>query len=922
VILTKLFGIKNYTKQNILRISPLSKTITIIDTFGFLFRSFYALPPLTNKEGFPTGLLTGFTNFIASIEKEHNTDYIVFALDLKGPTFRNEIDPEYKANRQPPPEELVQQLPIAIQWVEQMGFATVSKQGFEADDMIASVAKMAKEQGMNVRIVSHDKDLYQMIDDGKIVVIDAVKRKSIDEAACIEKYGIRPNQFTDYQSLLGDSADNVPGVKGVGKVTAQKLLNQFDTLQGIYDNIDEVKPAGVQNKLRTFEADAWRSQKLVTLVDDIFENIDFSSYILPSQNPFLGIVDDLHKYELNGVLRQLKAKGMIANIQPSKKEEKQEAPRENFDYVLLDSEAKLFDVIKQIPKESLVALDTETTGLDASKDSLVGFSFAFDETKAYYVPLAHFYLGVGEQISKEVGVRALRELLSFNIVGHNMKFDLKFLLPYLGIKSYKVYADTMLLAWLVNSEKPVGLDKLSLLYFNHTMIAFKETVKKGENFSSVALEEAANYAAEDALITFKLYDKLMKQLDLQDASHLKDEANEVEFPFIETLIEMENEGIQVDTDFLENFKGETEILLDELRQKIYTLAGGEFNINSTKQLGVVLFETLELPVGKKTKTGYSTDEKVLNGLYDKHEIIPALLHYREVFKLYSTYITPLLELGLANEDRRIHTSFLQTGTATGRLSSKNPNLQNIPVRSPMGAKIREAFVASKGKMLIGIDYSQIELRLLAHFSMDATLMDAFAHDKDIHRQTAVAIFGEEEADAKRSIAKTVNFGLLYGMGPKKLSVDIGVTTKEAKVIIEAYFENFPTVKTFLRSIADGAKEIGYVETLLRRRRYFNFESAPPMMKAAYERESVNTVFQGSAADLIKLSMNKISEVIKTEQLKAKMLLQIHDELIFEVNENEAEVLAEKFKTIMEGIFELKVPLRSSVNIGTSWAELK
>ena len=900
----------------------MSKTITIIDTFGFLFRSFYALPPLVNKDGFPTGLLTGFANFIASVEKEHNTDYIVFALDMKGPTFRNEIDPQYKAHRPPAPEELLAQLPIAISWIEKMGFATISQTGYEADDMIASVTRLAKEQGMMVRIISHDKDLYQMIDDGKIVVVDAIKRKEVDEAACLEKYGIRPNQFTDYQSLLGDSADNVPGVKGIGKVTAEKLLNQFDTLQGIYDNIDEVTPAGVQKKLREFEKDAWRSQKLVTLVDDIFEELDFSRYIVTYENPFVGIVDDLHKYELNGILRQLKAKGMIDDIQAKKVEVKPALPREIFEYVLLDSEKKLIDVIKSIPKDSIVALDTETTGLDSNKDSLVGFSFAYTAKTGYYVPLAHAYLGVGDQVCKEIGVRALRELLDFKIVGHNLKFDLKFICPYLGIKAYSPYADSMLLAWLVNSEKPVGLDKQADLYFKHNMISFSDTVKKGENFSSVDLEDATNYAAEDALFTFKLYHRLIEQLKLQDAQHLIAEAKEVEFPFIQTLIEMEEAGIKIDTDFLESFKAETEILLDELRKKIYELAGGEFNINSTKQLGVILFETLELPVGKKTKTGYSTDEKVLNSLYDAHAIIPALLDYREVFKLYSTYIDPLLTLGLENEDKRVHTSFLQTGTATGRLSSKNPNLQNIPVRSPMGAKIRKAFIAEEGKTLIGIDYSQIELRLLAHFSQDKTLMDAFAQDKDIHRQTAAAIFGEELADAKRNVAKTVNFGLLYGMGPKKLSVDVGVSTKEAKEIIEAYFENFPTVKTFLRGIADKAKEIGYVETLLRRRRYFDFNSAPPMMIAAYERESVNTVFQGSAADLIKLSMNAISQLIKKEKLHARMLLQIHDELIFEVDEAEAETLAETFKNVMEGIYTINVPLRSSVNIGKNWGELK
>jgi DNA polymerase-1 len=901
----------------------LPKTITIIDTFGFLFRSFYALPPLKNKDGFPTGLLTGFINFIASIEKEHNTDYIVFALDMKGPTFRNEIDTEYKANRPLPPEELLTQLPIAIEWVEQMGFATVCEAGYEADDIIASVAKLAKEQGMNVRIVSHDKDLYQMIDDGKVVVVDAIKRKDIDEAACIEKYGIHPNQFTDYQSLLGDSADNVPGVKGIGKVTAEKLLKEFKTLQGIYDRIDEVKPAGVQNKLRTYEADAWRSQKLVTLVDNIYETLDFDRFILSyEKNPFMGILDDLHRYELNGILRQLKAKGLVEQNHVPATEEKPRPTAMELEYILLDTQEKLFGVIDKIPKESIVALDTETTGLDSREDRLVGFSFAYEDERGYYVPLAHSYLGVGDQVSKEIGVRALRALLEHKIIGHNLKFDLKFICPYLGIKSYTPYADTMIMAWLVNSEKPVGLDKLAELYFKHTMIAFKDTVKKGENFSSVQLEDASNYAAEDAVITFKLYDRLLLQLELQNAAHLISEAKEVEFPFIQTLIGMEEEGIRVDTDFLQAFKAETEGLLDELRKKIYALAGGEFNINSTQQLGVILFETLGLPSGKKTKTGYSTDEKVLSSLYDAHEIIPELLNYREIFKLYSTYIDPLLNLGLKSENRRIYTSFLQTGTATGRLSSKNPNLQNIPARSVMGAKIRHAFVASPGNKLIGIDYSQIELRLLAHFSQDKVLLDAFAHDKDIHRQTAAAIFGEELADAKRNIAKIVNFGLLYGMGPKKLSVDVGVSTKEAKEIIEAYFEKFPTVKTFLRSIADSAKEIGYVETLLKRRRYFDFESAPPMMKAAYERESVNTVFQGSAADLIKLAMNEISQVIKKEHLHAKMLLQIHDELIFEVKAEEAEALAKRFKEIMEGIFTLSVPLRSSVNIGDNWGELK
>ena len=396
----------------------------------------------------------------------------------------------------------------------------------------------------------------------------------------------------------------------------------------------------------------------------------------------------------------------------------------------------------------------------------------------------------------------------------------------------------------------------------------------------------------------------------------------MEFPFVQTLLRMEKEGIEVDSSFLEKFLVEVKDTIAELTKGIYELAGSEFNINSTKQLGVILFEHLELPVGKKTKTGYSTDEKVLRGLEGKHEIIPKLLEYREVYKLYSTYIEPLLKLSLESSNSRIHTSFVQTGTATGRLSSKNPNLQNIPARSKLGLKIREAFVAPEGKKLIGIDYSQIELRLLAHFSQDGVLVDAFNHDKDIHLQTAIALFGEEEASVKRSVAKTVNFGLLYGMGAKKLSDTLGITTKEAKEIIEKYFESFPTVRQYFRSIVDDSKEFGYVQTLLKRRRYFDYENATPMFKAAFERESVNSVFQGSASDLIKLSMNEIHNVIEKENLNAKMLLQIHDELIFEVNADEANALGNRFKEIMEGIMSLNIPLKASMNIGNHWGELK
>ncbi|WP_373035901.1 DNA polymerase I [Sulfurimonas sp.] len=904
----------------------MSKTVTIIDTFGFFFRSFYALPQhLKNKDGFPTGLLTGFTNFISTLQKQHDSDYLVFAIDSKGDTFRNEIDPNYKANRTAPPEELSMQLPIAIEWIDKMGYKTLGQVGFEADDIIATVVKYAKEKNYNVRVVSHDKDLYQLIDDGRVVVVDAIKRKSMDEDACFEKYGISPKQFIDYQSILGDSADNVPGIRGIGKVGAEKLLKEYGSLDAIYENIESIKGAN-QKKLIESKDNAYMSKKLVTLRDDVLDEFDFEEYKMDIEHPFLNIYDELVKYEQNAVLRALHAKNMISDEKKEEAEVKLKDVKEsnNLDFkaTLITDSKELDQILDTLTAQTVVAFDTETTGLDYEKDKLVGFSFCFNDSEAYYVPFAHNYLGVPEQISEQDAVVAIKKIFGSKTVGHNIKFDLHFVSRFLNEDSLNVYADSMILAWLINPESALSLDKLSEKLLEHTMVAFKETVKKGETFASVELEDAAKYAAEDAYITLKLFNLFNEKLRLQNAEHLIEESQKVEVPFIITLLDMEKAGIKVDAEFLEKFLVEVKETLSDLTKKIYELAGSEFNINSTKQLGVILFEHLGLPVGKKTKTGYSTDEKVLSSLKDKHEIISFLLEYREVYKLYSTYIEPLIKLSREDKDGRVHTSFVQTGTATGRLSSKNPNLQNIPARSALGLKIREAFVAPEGKKLIGIDYSQIELRLLAHFSQDSVLVDAFKENKDIHLQTAIALFGEDEAPNKRAIAKTVNFGLLYGMGQKKLSDTLGISTKEAKEIIEKYFESFSTVKTYFRAIVDSSKENGFIETLLKRRRYFDYENASPMFRAAYDRESVNSVFQGSVSDIIKLSMNKIAKVIKEEKLNAKILLQIHDELIFEVEAGEAQMLGERFQEMMETIYELNIPLKASLNIGDNWGQLK
>jgi DNA polymerase I len=894
----------------------MKKTITVIDTFGFLFRSYFALPPLKSKSGFPTGLLTGFMNFVANIGKDFQTDYIVFALDAKGNTFRHELYDNYKAQRPDVPEDLLKQLPIAISWIEKMGFKTAIRTGFEADDIVASIAHDAASKGLEVRIVSHDKDLYQLINDDTVYLFDPIKKVIINEDKCFEKYGVKPSQFTDYQSLLGDSADNIPGVKGIGAKTAEALIKEYGSLDNIYENIENIEKKRWKTLLEEGRELAFISKQLVTLHKEChcIDNLD--EFVLPKQNPILQIAEILHEYDMSRVLDRVSKDGMAYKTEIPVKKEK----NENYEFILLNDESKLSLVINSIPRDAIVAFDTETTDTDTKKAQIVGFSFSYEENKAYYVPISHFYLGAPVQISKEAAKNAIIQLNKYKLVLQNFKYDYEIIRNNFDLE-LKLYADTMILSWLLDSSEKVGLDYQVDKYFDHKMISFKDVVKKGEDFSNVDVNDACNYAAEDALMTLKLYKKQLEIFEKEENKDLLDIAFKYEFDFIYVLADMEKHGIKVDIDLLAQLKEDNNKYIQELTLEIYKLAGYEFNINSPKQLGELLFERLNLPTSKKTKTGYSTNEVVLHSLFDAHEIVPLLLKYREAYKLQSTYIEPLLDLGIKNSDNRIHTSFLQTGTATGRLSSKNPNLQNIPVRTDAGALIRSAFIPEEGYKLVGIDYSQIELRLLAHFSGDEALIEAFNNNLDIHHQTAVKIFGEEEAKEKRSIAKSINFGLLYGMGSKKLGDTLGIPAKEAKTYIESYFEVFKNVKDYLKSIEDFAHVNGYIKTLLKRKRVFDFDSANGMQKAAYLRESVNTLFQGSAADLIKLSMISIYNKYKNNE-NVRMLLQIHDELIFEIKEDIVEEITKDLENIMESIYELNVPLKVSKCIGNSWQELK
>lgn len=876
------------------------KTLSIIDTFGYFFRNFYAMPKLKSKDGKPSGVLLGFANLINQLYND-DSNYIIFALEGEGDKKRKDIASDYKANRKEIDIDLSLQIQIAIEWIKKMNLPYISINGYEADDAIASIKSIVKD--VNIRIVSVDKDLYQLID-SNTYIYDPIKKKSIYKEECFEKFGVYPEQFVDYQSLVGDSSDNVSGIKGIGTKTAQKLISNFNSLDGVYNNIPSLKnfltPKLISRMIEGKDS-AYQSKELVRLRDDLLDSFDLESTLKPATNPLFLIEDELKSYDIN-ILSKIKKDLHITKNKSLL----------NFECIKIVDTKELHKIIDSIDKNSIVAFDTETNSLDVKSSDIVGFSFAYSLDVGYYVPLNHFYLGVEEQISISDAKKALEKLFKHHIIGHNLKFDIAVIKRNFDLEITD-YSDTLILAWLENPSGVLNLDYQTKKNFDYVTTKFEDIVNKGDTFASVQIDIATKYGAQDSICSLALYHHFMNTLN----KNLLDIARNVEFPFIKVLIEMEGNGIGIDLDFFHQLKLELESKIKDISSKIYSIAGNEFNINSTRQLGDVLFNKFNLKKGRILKSGYSTDEKTLESLIDSHPIIPCILEHRELNKLLNTYVIPIINL---NINRRIYTSFMQTGTSTGRLSSRNPNLQNIPVKTSIGRRIRYGFIAREGYSLISADYSQIELRLLAHFSQDPNLLESFINDKDIHLETAIKIFGQDEAKEKRNIAKSINFGLIYGMGAKKLAQTLKISQSKSKEYIDSYFESFPTVRDYLQKEENFIFNNGYALTLLGRTRNFDFHNIAEYEKLAFLREGVNSIFQGSAADLIKLSMNKCFDRFKNRDIK--LLLQVHDELIFEVKDSEVDSASKEILEIMNNIYTLRVPLKCGISTGKRWSELK
>ena len=899
--------------------------IFIIDGSSYLYRAYHAMPPLTSSSGQPTGAIKGVTNMLMTLKKDSEGSPIIVVFDAKGKTFRNDIYKEYKANRPPMPDDLREQLKPLKEIVRAIGFPLIEIDGVEADDVIATLVKKAKEKNFKAVISSLDKDLMQLVEDPIATMMNTMTHQIFDENKVFEKFGVKPNQIRDMLALTGDASDNIPGVPKVGQKTAAKWLNEFGNLEEIKSNADGIKGVVGEN-LRNSLDDLDRNVELVSLKYDVELGVSFDNLLELNTN----------QEKLEDLFNELEFKMPKKDAVKTKAEDKdlneQKPPTDkkivNSNYETLLNKDDLEKWTKKLDAAKVFAIDTETDSLDTVSANLVGISLAVEEGSACYIPIGHKYEGCPNQLGLKEVVDVLGTAIEKNnhkAIGQNLKFDIPILSRH-GINLDNFFADTMLMSYVLNSTATRhGMDKLAEFYLNYSTVKYKDitgTASKQINFSAVEVDIASNYAAEDADITLRLFNRLNELL--KDKPTQIRLLKEIEYPLVHVLSNVEMNGAKVDKKKLANHSKELSKKIEDLSSQAFKIAGEEFNLDSPKQLLVVLYEKLKLPILKKTPKGQpSTNEETLQRLAEEYEIPKIILQYRTLAKLKSTYTDSLIKIENPITGR-IHTSYQQAVTSTGRLSSTEPNLQNIPIKTSEGRRIREAFIPEKGNVLISADYSQIELRIMAHLSKDKNLTHAFNNNLDVHSATAAEVFGvsldEVNQDQRRS-AKAINFGLMYGMSAFGLTRQLDIPRAEAQKYLDTYFERYTGVKDYMENIKAKAKEDMYVETIMGRRLYLNeINAANGLRRQAAERAAINAPLQGSAADIIKKAMIDINGFLNKEMPEVKMIMQVHDELIFETPKKiSAEVLL-TMKNMMEDAVKLDIPLIAEAAIGINWNE--
>ena len=884
--------------------------IFVIDGSSYLYRAFHAMPPLSTSTGQPTGAVKGVTNMLMNLKKDSEGSPIIVVFDAKGKTFRNDIYSEYKANRPPMPDELRNQLEPVKSICKAIGFPLIEIAGVEADDVIATIAKKAKDAKLKCVISSLDKDLMQLVDDPDTTLMNTMKHEIFNEEKVIEKFGVKPSQIIDMLALVGDSSDNIPGVPKVGQKTAAKWLNEYGNIKTIKENAESIKGVVGEN-LRNSLNDLDRNIKLVSLKTDVDIGVDFSELLKSNPN----------NEDLERIFAELEFTPLNKNIS-------KEPVKNNTKYETILNEKDLEKWISKIKKADAFAIDTETDSVEIVSANLLGISLSTKENEGCYIPIGHKYEDCPEQLELDYVTKLLGPVIEKNqdkIVGQNLKFDIPILARH-GIEISRFLGDTMLMSYVLNSTATRhGMDRLADFYLNYTTTKYTDvtgTASKQISFAEVKLDIATNYAAEDADITLRLFNvltPLLKEKPIQ-LKLLRD----IEYPLVHVLSRVEQNGAKIDKNKLAKHSEELSKKISEFSKQAFKIAGEEFNLDSPKQLLEILYEKQGLPVLKKTPKGQpSTNEDTLQRLSEEYELPRIILKYRTLAKLKSTYTDSLIKIENPKTER-IHTSYQQAVTSTGRLSSTEPNLQNIPIKTAEGRRIREAFIPEKGNVLISADYSQIELRIMAHLSEDKNLTHAFNNDIDVHSSTASEVFGVSIDDVtkdQRRSAKAINFGLMYGMSAFGLTRQLGITRDEAQEYLDAYFARYTGVRDYMDSTKAQAKEDKFVETIMGRRLYLNeINAANGLRRQAAERAAINAPLQGSAADIIKKAMLDIDMLINKEIKYVKMIMQVHDELVFECPKEAADEVMKKIKHKMENTVNLKIPLIAEAEIGDNWNE--